>query len=887
MTFITIYKRYVSLIFIVMILISIILPLLSLSKIIDKRSGCLSIVNAQSLHEKPLPEDLIKRSFKDLLDELLRSKGITIDSSDKLYRYYYAGRVIRICGEDLYKIGLLNKDPREIFFGAYVNNSWVEIPFRIYDDVIRGAGYIQYIPPERINMRTCVEIMLPDQMSIDRDPSIDKPDFARGSEARKIFIEIFDKDIMIKIPIYVFTEAHPKDPYKYLRYHYDYISNTTYVVSQFRTSTKIYALDLLYESKSYYMKRYSLSEEEFKRFTRVFLDRSLEPINRDVATIQLSIDPVSIIVPDGGSGGGPSYNYVERQPLLLNKVVSGRVLTTIALGPSNGSYTDIFFTIEPEMTSWYIYNPVLKEVELELYVYGNDTYSRSMYVTVDGETRSYTITPGVINKISFYKYYYDGRRSDRVLDYNFTYSISIMSPGGYWYITGRPTIYYDINQTAINTYLMNFTYSTDLFTSLPLYTKLSYASVPDLNYSLKTVAIIATPFGGYSILDMSNLGTSLSLTLNGVGQVVSWGAYAWANISIKICITPLLCDTKYIAVDNTAKTFTLTFFFKGPASTSIYNVLYPFLISGEIPINIEIKLIDGVGLYNPTYGWLSIHLDLYPQNIPRATIYFKTLVGRQPLSSDYYPATNYLLYTSLYKALLGNFDAVLSRQYGVYSSLSTGLFVNIRGTNSAMPFNQFYSNTGFLIFRHWGLLDITFLEIGFDGVGTYYADYSPIFKSTSATYSDINVTIYPLNTQLTWSGAYQGFKFDRGPGSSLPNASEVAAILGVLAKIFTILVPPLGQALTVLSVVLYGYDVVKRASTNEISCYQRSDSAIICRWVKGSLSSCSNQPIDIYVDRLGSSVSTIQVRIYQYTKICTDAGEFSYLRSYDVIWYRG
>ncbi len=344
-----------------------------------------------------------KVDIEDIINDIIRRKGL--DPNDPITRYllYYSGHVIR------FRAGLIKEliglPPYKVAFAYFDGKEWRVLPIRIYDRVIRSNLTTIYVLPKEITNNTIIEVKLPSKYPLKTDPTIKIPEFARTSECR--VIELIDKRISSKTNLlvggntlgttigylYLFIGDH-------LLWHtYDYLLWSAYDYSNINEFFEAVEPPAIKE----YMLSLGYSED--------LITSVLEEINTNPLTV--GIDPnfevkVSWVppIPDGGGGGQPvlTPNMVELRPQPLYSMVKSDYLLT----SSNREYMFNIYVVDPAVSS-----DVLKWKSISLTIVIGRTPSASVTRTLtiklwtpDNKysiTRTYSIVGDEVNilQVSF------------------------------------------------------------------------------------------------------------------------------------------------------------------------------------------------------------------------------------------------------------------------------------------------------------------------------------------------------------------------------------------------------------------------------------------------------------------------------------------------------
>ena len=796
-------------------------------------------------------DDLINRKrVSEIITEILRL--INIDpislSREQRYSYYLGGRSIRLCGETLERIGLVDLNSSDLVVGAFVRGSWIELPYRVFVDSIRSFnGYTQYIVSPIITRDSCLELVLPDTIPERSFFGESIPPQVRGSRSILLTLKLRDEFYDYEVPVYIYMKPVIKDPDRMIRYSYDYDPKNLGIVSAYRTQIKMPIIDLVIRERLVLERRLGLVGGSYNDFLWNLTRRIYEPVNREIVIASISVEPLGA-VPDGGAVG-ISYNYVERRPVLFNRVISGSFPpVTITLTASNRSYSDNYYLID-EYTSWQLYNPYVTLFSVRLLVYGNDSVSRTLRMSIDGEQRTYTIYPNVINEIKFDKYYYEypGRSVVNPIQYSVSIEPTI-DLGKIWSLVGEVKIYYIVNTTAIKIYSRNSSFTADLFSVVPWQIVLSAYPDSNYNYTYKVSSIIRAPPGGY-LADGTNMGSisqdSIDIPIRVIVSSDSPSSNWVANYTIKICLGGLLCGSEIIYLTKQYPSAYVTVRVKPvlwwSSGTPIYEWLRPYLISGEIPVAIEIIPNQLINIYPYNLYMTLSPYDTYKYSI---TFYFKDIATYKS------PSTNSFQYTSLYRWMLctRSYDTPLGGYYEPYSHLSLGTMhsysntrPNIYGSSSAyieLLRNPIDSFTG-------AALHVS-ISLGLPSIisKTDYGD-----ESVQIRYGRFRVALESSGVSMS-SASYNAEIYDPGPGGSLPKIEGLLSHISFVLSILSVGIPGLGALATVADLFSIGYNIFKISLSGDVKLVERTSNRIVIEYYTGSLYSTSS-PLKINIFGMG------------------------------------
>jgi len=825
------------------------------------RSECCSCGNMIKYY---VPSRLLTRtssiSYEDIVLDIARTMGIDLSNPRTRYRLLYGGRVVRLYGVYLEILDLMGSRTDSIIFAAYTDQKWIVLPFRVYVEKmesiyylngVKYTNYVHYMIQPVIDNRTVIEIRLPPYLPSTSDPINDRPIFARGSIPKLFNLTIGD----LRIPIYLFRFKNSNLYIRDLLYDYtcDYPALTN-VNAPFRTAFEIPGLKLIYKEIDHVIHELNLYENETEHLLNILRDKAFEPIvPRDLKVI---IDwPPNTPVPDGG-GGGITYDYVEARPLLFTETIEIEDIytarTNVIFNSSYTSYSNVLYQVGPRY-SWSIYNPLLVEVVMDLYVYGNKSSTRTLTVIIDGDEGTYAISEGK-NMISVHKIYYPYKEADEPI----SYTISInepLDPDESWFITGSVRLYYDVDVDLLLTYQnkINGTYKFDVYTRI----KSSFILRGSNNYSYSRTVFMGSPRGGYIVdRDMSNLGNNIVITLSIKGRVTfpepSYpvrtntitslnDTSAWANISISIYLGGGIhgeIHNIYFDTDTTRQYYKdIVLATDTPNPTQLYYILIHDIIRGRIPVTTKIEVEDGN--LEAMGAQLELEIEYYGEP-------FMGTIEYRPLVYSFHD--NQYVYTTLYKCT--EYNCEVSQRMHIPVFLSTGMYANTKNSHGV---------------TNVGDIALTFTDVLEQGiVFTIIADINPEptnpfcinYMCYDGKFEHIEITLDTSSQQhLIFGNQYYFTKFDLGPGASFPDIELPEIIPGVVSTITGKIAGEIGKALSeyigLFSLALEGYNILRRISMNDASCtLQNNGYAIKCEWTKGLLAMCSSTPLEIYINNV-------------------------------------
>ena len=631
----------------------------------------------------------------------------------------------------------------------------------------------------------------------------------------------------------------------------------TYISSPFRTAMKIPGLDLLLDHISDIKRIYRIQYISTKSLILELREKAFKPIKPDSLEM-FTLASFSTPIHDGG-GSALSYNYVEVRPTLFSEKIlrEGKKTARLKLifNSSTTSYSGYIYQVVSSY-SWNLFDPLLIKVVIELYVYGDKQNSRTLAITIDNETNTYTISEGS-NIITDHRLYYPFKEVNEPIRYTISI-IDPLDPGEVWNITGVVRLYYSLDIYRLLTYQtkVNGTYKCDLFSRQSWSIKLGYQN----EYGYSKTIFLGAPKGGYILSkDMSDLGSNITLYLQIKGQVntleevpwlsypssdyISKNTYAWAYVKFKICISDSMCDVSdplYFDNYNT-KYYYVKFIFK-PTNTTyekVYHVLVQDVIRGKIPITLKVWVTDG----NLASQNAEVNLEFQPHSIfPVGTISYRPLMYR--LMSDQ------IIYTTLYKCI----ETVCEPASYVDIHLPVYMVAGLYRTHG-------YSHGA----TNVGDITLTLQQIPVPGdLLNIYIDIDPEPTNPVCTenycvdgdFEYISIKIDSSDQQyLLFSDSYEFKKYDPGPGASLPDIDlpgiipAIGSIIG--NRLFSRLWSEINPYLDMVSIAIEGYRILRRSAINDVSCeLQNNGNAILCEWRKGYLAECSCDPIEIYINNV-------------------------------------
>jgi len=814
-------------------------------------------------------------SYEDTVLSIASAMGINLSDQGIRYRLLYGGRVVKLYGDNLEKLGLIGARSDSIIFGAYVNGKWIILPFRVYvekientyylDDV-KYTNYIHYMIQPVIDDRTTIEIRLPPYLPSTSDPIKDRPVFARGSVPKLFSLTVGD----LKIPIYLFRFKNTNLYIHDLLYDYSYdYPALTGINSPFRTALQTPGLKLIHEKIDDIIRDLGLYENETETLLNILKDKAFEPLMPK--SLEIIIDwPPDTPVPDGG-GGGPSYDYVEARPLLFTERVireGKRVpLTNVIFTSSSTSYSNVLYQVVPQY-SWSIYNPLLEIAVVDLYVYGNKSTTRTLTVTIDGEEETYSVSGGS-NIITIHKMYYPYKEADDPISYTISIEESL-DPDEAWSISGTVRLYYDIDVDSLLTYQskINGTCKFDVYTRLKSNLILSESN----SYSYSRTVFMGSPRGGYILdRDMSNLGFNITIKLSIKGRVFfpeppfpirsntnmsTENTYAWANISVKIYLgNEIHGEIHKIHFDTEGTKHYYVDIVLGsddPYLSRLYHVLLYNIIRGRIPVTIKVEV--EAGNLEETGAQLELEIEHY--GTP-----FIGIVEYRPITYKYY--NNQYVYTTLYKCI--DYYCEISQKMHIPVYLSTGMYAKTKNSHGV-------TNVGDIALTFTDILagDMLFniiVDINPEPTNPFCLNY----VCYDGQFEHIAIKLDTSSQQyFSFSGSYDFTKFDLGPGASLPDIELPGIIPGVASVIIDKAARALSSYITIFTLSLDGYKILRRSLMNDASCtLQNNGYAIKCDWTRGLMAPCSDNPLEIYINNV--YVETLDGDPPVYLKVCFDA----------------
>jgi hypothetical protein len=223
-----------------------------------------SNTNKEYMSRKKIFSDKV---IDNMINDVIRDQGIR--DPVKLYEILYGGRILIINKNNYPEV--LNKfrgaDPLRIHIGAYYNNSWHELPLRIYDRKLVAAKTELYILPKLIDENTTIEFRLPPTPSQKINPVEKPPYFGRGSGGY-VVLEIMFPRINIKTYIYVFLGSETYN---------DYVKAFTYEIRgehYFDTSTYIPAINYFEKDRKLLIYRYG--SEAYRELIETYQRRAFK-----------------------------------------------------------------------------------------------------------------------------------------------------------------------------------------------------------------------------------------------------------------------------------------------------------------------------------------------------------------------------------------------------------------------------------------------------------------------------------------------------------------------------------------------------------------------------------------------------------------------------------
>lgn len=795
---------------------------------------------------------------RHLIEEILNILGISNLSVGLRYSYYYGGRPLQVCGEELKKLGILGLNSSDLVVGVFVNNSWRELPYRVFVDKIEAFnGYIQYVISPIVTESSCLELILPAEIPEKGDLTQVMLPQVRGSKVVEAQILISDEAAKYAIPLYLFINPVMKDRERSIRFSYDYNPRVLGMISPYRTHEKLHIIELVNEERNYLREKLHLTSKDFEELVSYLMKELHKPINSEVKSIEVLEPGPPGLIPDGG-GDFITYNYVERTPVLFNNLVWVGGLrvpqTVITLTSTNRSYSSNYY-LTSSHHSWQVYNPYVTIFSVKLRVYGNDTSSRTLRVTIDGEQKTYTIYPSLVNEVLVSRYYYDypGRNPSQPITYDIAVEPSISS-GRVWKIEGEVITYYSLNTSAVRRRIYNGTYDVDLFSVTDSWLIILRPSTHgNFNYTYSVTSLLPTPYGGY-IDDGTNMGSVSQDYLNmslGIRASTSPVGVDWtANYTLRVCLGGLLCGSTRVfltKLDNHKDITVKVMPTMSPAPRlPLYRWLVSYLYTGHIPLTIELKPNNLVNIYpNHFYVQITPYINLNYSNY-RVRFYYKNVVsnGLENPSIRHYTA----LYTCAPN--YGCDTEYAADRFSPYAHLLIGVMradVYVNNIENVYR-NEYTSSSAYISISRESILGIgrreIYAKLDFSlGLPSIISEAGNQDLSIQAKYNKFKLTL------SSYSGVYMGETtllarfYDPGPGADLPNHDEIASRIAFISGIISLTSGPAGvvagAVATLFEVFALGYSVYKASLTNEVRVVERTDSTVIVEYQCGSATSTS------------------------------------------------
>ncbi|MEM1665383.1 MAG: hypothetical protein QXK60_06645 [Zestosphaera sp.] len=807
-------------------------------------------------------------SAHQLVEEILSVLGFSDLSFDLRYSYYYGGRPLLICGGELKKLGILGLDSSDLVVGVFVNNSWRELPYRVFIDKIEASnGYTQYVISPIITESSCLELILPSEIPEVGNLTHEILPQVRGSKAVEVLVVITDEVAKYAIPLYFFINPTIKDRERSVRYDYDYGLLTMDLLSPYRTHEKLRIVELVNEEKSYLQEKLHLTDTDFNKFTSYLIKELQKPINSEVKSIEILEPRPPEEIPDGGGGPPLTWNYVERTPVLFNNLVwvGGEEVpqTVVTLTASNASYSSNYYLVSA-YHSWQPYNPHVIRFSIKLRIYGNDTNSRTLRVTIDNEQKTYTIYPHLINEVLVNKYYYDypGRDPSQPISYNIKIEPAI-SPGKEWRIEGEVITYYNLNTTALNSRIYNGTYDVDLFSAMNSwwYVILRPHTLENYNYRYSVTSLLPTPYGGY-VDDGTNMGdvnqdyVNVSLRIEAyLGQTdIDWSA----NYTLRICLGGLLCGNTNLLLTKWDNLRDITIKIKPVMNLAprlpLYRWLATYLYDGNIPLTIELKPNTLENVYpHPLYIKIT---PLTNYSNYRTRFYYKNIVSATLANP------NILHYTTLYTCAPPSHECsdlkYLSDKYSPYAYLLAGIMrVDIFDAAWSEKYNIYTSSSAYISISRMSVTGIRredavahlYIGLGLPSIVSAAVNQD---LSVQARYNKFRLELYSSNISMGSTTLFASF-YDPGPGANLPEYREVASRVALVLGVLTLIPGPsqaaLGAIATFAELFALVYDIYRTSLTNEVQIIYRANHRIIVEYDTGSATSTS-APLSVRLNDL-------------------------------------
>jgi len=805
------------------------------------------------------------------LESIAGILGIRPGDAGSVYEYFLRGRIITLCGSQLKDSGLLGVEVGKLHIYAYIGG-WIELPFRVYSERINiGNDLAYYTPSTMLSESTCIDIKLPPAIPTRTSLSeANVPSHLRGSRATPIELVIAYKSIEYSIPLYFF-ESWYSDPSRIYDNLVDYDIGGVNTISGLVSKWVPGIIEAIYLKKDVVKNALNLvSDELFNQYVLDLLKKIGKPINNVVGIEALPPTPI----PDGGGGPSIAYNYAERRPMFFNDLIQGfdgsaypRV--SLVLGYSNRSFTGLYPVVD-DQTHWSVFNPRLSEIEVKFYVYGNDTSSRTLVITLDGETIKYTVLPNVVNELIFRKYYYWPGKS---LPYTINYSISIepaISYGRVWSITSSNVIlYYYLNTSTVIDRARSFLYRFDLFTAN---STLGWNVLLDSShgYTFNAAASIPSPYGGFvydGINDMMNYSYSyveIPLRIYGSSDKLQgdWGA----NITISISVGILYGEGwVYVSSKNYNYPQYVTLVLKpriygGTPSSRLYDWIAPLLYSGEALCVITIKPSQLINISSEPIR-LNI-VPYYPQEYRFSTRVFQIAYYDYSISGKKYLMYSSLLdkasdlvytmsqYSNIYYASIAAFKAdVLEPLQSIF--YPTVLHVDMKTTvipETSRRFKFFDASVNFALSNAFGIDQSGYI------LNDNYVGYSKLV---------IHVNSTGINTQSISVGAYG---YDAGWGASLPSGLPEWA---ELAMTVLSLIRKMGGLDILISIFEYGYGFLRTSATNTLT-VESTDGGrgFQIRFETGPLSGPAKANFVVYIGHIEVTTNTtVNIEINLFTEV--------------------
>lgn len=308
---------------------------------------------------------------------------LEIRRDDPYFRY--AGRYLRFnVGQELPKF--VGANSSYIHALAHIpSTGWVELPLRIYVDIVSIGGIKYYIIPDKVSDGTIIEVKLPDERPSDVDLRAHMNELRKYVRGAKGYYKVIviDKKTGAKITFYMFKGSHVFNKWvKRASIEFGNLSviDSTYPTSIAKSLLERPGIRALFEA---YAKKLGMSLEE------ILVTAAKSPVSQGYYTV-LAVyydQPV----PDGAQ---ELYNLVEKSEMIH--------LFPAKLGPSNRSME---FVTEP-YDSGNPDNPVEWCQEMLLVTYisqsdPSDPLARTLNVYVNGQLRgSYIVVGSSVLSIS-------------------------------------------------------------------------------------------------------------------------------------------------------------------------------------------------------------------------------------------------------------------------------------------------------------------------------------------------------------------------------------------------------------------------------------------------------------------------------------------------------